>query len=1164
MSKNVKEYKSGGVGLMVMRFFKFLTLTALWAAVALMLFVAGAMTTAVKLLTSERLTGIVNRVATAYLNADVTTSRVELTYWSTFPRLTLEVDSLRVVSHSLNGLGADERAELPSGIDTLLTVNGFKGSVNLAQLPLGRIALYDVIIDGPMVNLVSVNDSLSNFDIVPPSESDTTESTMMVPDFSIERFAIVNAGPMTYRSLTDSIEGSVTLRRTELGGKDAPTYRVELHGDLSSPLIDEYQFEKIAVGADGSFCWSKDTPHSVAIKNLNVSVDEIATEINTEVDFTNDLVVKSFDLKVPSVDVQSLTRHAPSAYSKAIKPLRTDMTIGLEGSLTKPWNLADTTVMPTFECRIEIPDSKLEYGRARFKRIGADVTVAFDGESPDKSVVGVKRIVVEGPATAINVDGRLTSLLSDPKVDCRLKADMSLNRLPAELRRLIPAKLSGRLHADLTVKGRQSYLSRNGFHKLNIEGRLTGTELDVEMPERNVNAWLRKVTVEFGSSKSFVNNSHRVDSLLTASLKVDTAMLKADSIELALSGFAAGVGTSNRRESADTTLINPFGGSISVKRLDINSPIDSSRVRVRDFACRGSLRRYEGNNRVPELALNMSARRISAGDKHSHYSLRESDIAATAHLKPKRKMGAKLQAVYDSIAALNPELPADSLMTLARAERRKQRALSGRRDTTQTGEVVDFGLDAKMKELLQRWGVHGTIKAKTGRMFTPYFPLRNKMSNVDVEFTTDSLVLRDVKYQVGRSDFLINGTVSNLRRAMTSRRHVPIEIDFTLLSDTINVNEVVKAMFAGGAYADKHTAAAPTTGFGDLEDEAALEAAVAEQSDTISGPFLVPRNVSATLKMSARNIIYADMLLRQFRGVVDVYDGAINLNRLSARTDIGSVDMSALYSAPTRENMEFGFGMKVNDFHIDRFLAMFPSIDTVMPMLKDISGIVNANIAATSNVDTLMNFVMPTLRAAIKIEGDSLVLLDAETFKVLSKWLFFKNKERNMINHMSVEAVVENSQLELFPFMFDIDRYRLGVMGHNDLALNYDYHISVLKSPLPFKFGINLRGTPDDMKIRVGGAKFKENMVAERHEIVDTTRVNLIKQMSEVFRRGVTAARLGRLNIGGTRNQSVVNADTLSHNDSLMLIKEGLLEAPLPLPADTTVVATGKSKKKKK
>ena len=76
---------------------------------------------------------------------------------------------------------------------------------------------------------------------------------------------------------------------------------------------------------------------------------------------------------------------------------------------------------------------------------------------------------------------------------------------------------------------------------------------------------------------------------------------------------------------------------------------------------------------------------------------------------------------------------------------------------------------------------------------------------------------------------------------------------------------------------------------------------------------------------------------------------------------------------------------------------------------------------------------------------------------------------------MSVEMLVRDNVLRIFPFAFDIDRYRLGITGYNDLALNFDYHISVLKSPLPFKFGINIKGNPDKYKFRLGGAKYKDS-----------------------------------------------------------------------------------------
>ena len=168
-----------------------------------------------------------------------------------------------------------------------------------------------------------------------------------------------------------------------------------------------------------------------------------------------------------------------------------------------------------------------------------------------------------------------------------------------------------------------------------------------------------------------------------------------------------------------------------------------------------------------------------------------------------------------------------------------------------------------------------------------------------------------------------------------------------------------------------------------------------------------------------------------------------------------------------------------------------------------------------------------------------------------------------------MSLIVEDSYLELFPFMFDIDRYKLGVMGGNDLAMNYKYHVSVLKSPIPFKFGINLSGNADKMKVRLGGAKFKENMVGERIAIVDTTRINLVRDINTAFRRGVKRGGLGKLDLKSAQQELSADfngkeeSDTISHSDSLLFIKEGLLPAPPPPPV-TTTPQTDKGKKKKK
>ncbi len=220
-----------------------------------------------------------------------------------------------------------------------------------------------------------------------------------------------------------------------------------------------------------------------------------------------------------------------------------------------------------------------------------------------------------------------------------------------------------------------------------------------------------------------------------------------------------------------------------------------------------------------------------------------------------------------------------------------------------------------------------------------------------------------------------------------------------------------------------------------------------------------------------------------------------------------------------------------------------------MPLLQGIDGIINADIAATTKIDSAMNLDIPSLKAAGKISGDSLRVIDDETFRTIGKWLMFKHKERNVIDSMTVEMIVEDSRLQLFPFMFNLDRYKLGVTGSNDMAMNLNYHVAVLKSPLPFKFGINITGNPDKMKIRLGGAKFIEKNMSKTVSIADTTRINLVREISNIFRRGARNARVRTLDFSASQAMHPMpagstGADTISRSDSLYFIKEGLIAAP--------------------
>ena len=153
--------------------------------------------------------------------------------------------------------------------------------------------------------------------------------------------------------------------------------------------------------------------------------------------------------------------------------------------------------------------------------------------------------------------------------------------------------------------------------------------------------------------------------------------------------------------------------------------------------------------------------------------------------------------------------------------------------------------------------------------------------------------------------------------------------------------------------------------------------------------------------------------------------------------------------------------------------------------------------------------------------------------------------------------------MRIYPFTFNIDRYRLGVYGYNNMEMDFNYHLAVLKSPIPFRFGITISGNPKKYKVRFGGAKFKEDTAIESVDMAETTRINLINQINEVFKRGVRNSRFAKLKVArpaGFDPEFYSGNDAgLSAADSLRLIQEGLLEAPAPPKAP----APEKKKKKR-
>ena len=158
--------------------------------------------------TPERLTPIVREVASEYVQCEHEIGKVELTFFSTFPRFGLSIDSV-VVIHPMEGAPCDTVVHIPHAVlsvDVLAFLNEGKLSIPTLRMP-------DL-----QANIYVAADGSANYDVLGgEAESDEAEDTtaMALPFQTIQVDEIqLSARQLRYISKPDTMD--MTLRDTRI------------------------------------------------------------------------------------------------------------------------------------------------------------------------------------------------------------------------------------------------------------------------------------------------------------------------------------------------------------------------------------------------------------------------------------------------------------------------------------------------------------------------------------------------------------------------------------------------------------------------------------------------------------------------------------------------------------------------------------------------------------------------------------------------------------------------------------------------------------------------------------------------------------------------------------------------------------------------------------
>ncbi len=953
-----------------------------WTLLSVVVIVCILLFCAVKFIDSDRLAPMIEEIANDYVDGHVKIGKLKLGFHPHFPILGVEIEDLYVISHAFDSLPDNKRGLLPNYADSLLSLNYMAGSLDIKRLIVdNELSMHNVVLRGLGVNLVIAHDGKANYDIIALPTDTTAPPKKKMPGFRIDRFAIEQPKEIRFYNAADSTSASVLLLTdAAVDGNEQPTYRLKINGNVTSPkatLITN--LDQINFGVNGKVYWNPAQPGIVAMDEMELRGAFIKAVVSGEIDLTESPIVKKGIVDLKPVAISDLLTLLPDSIRqehRLYEPyFNTDATIGGRLELLKSMNLA-TDTLPTAKISISMPPSILDYGKAHLKDLALDLTINTVTNFPDGTTVDLQRFTIAGPGTQLMASAFVSTPVSDPSFDANVEGKVDFQDLPPIVLEKVSGYLAGVITADLQAKGSVSMFKPEHMHRLIADGSVAAKDVYF------LSADTSKM-VEIGQAKIDLDSKRIVNDLplLKTKIAVDTATILVSGVDLALGNISLNAGM-DASTATDTTRMVPVLGNLTVGRFNIVSITDSAGAKIRNIGGKVSLKETKRSGKMPEILADLNIGSVSAGSLSDRVLLHDTKVKASLLKGSKTSQTAQPRRTSQTSRTKHKEYsyiaPKDvyKYVYYKRTHRKKTKRVYGDVGAGNE-EVLVWNLTPQFRRFLNEWKLSGSVNTNNARLLTPLFPLQTQISTVALTFNNDTVNISNISVEAGHSDITMSGRISNVRRALTAGVRNDLKGTFSLLSDTIDINELAASVFTGASYvSDRKNGKIKEL---KADDDASLQSklnALSKKGPGRSSPVLIPVNIDANLRLDTRHLLYSDVDLINMGGDFLIYDGGVSIHDMKTNSDFGNLSLSALYSAPKEEDMQFGFGLDVKDFNIAKFVKLVPAIDSITPLMHDFSGFIGANIAATCRIDSGMNISLPSLNAAIKITALNLKKYD--------------------------------------------------------------------------------------------------------------------------------------------------------------------------------------------
>lgn len=1008
-------------------------------------------------LTPGRLADIAEKEADKYLDADVRIGKIDYKVFSTFPFLEIEIDSLQVISRSLDNIPDSIKHRLPPDYPMLFSAENIGGAINIRDLVHNKVLLKNLHLGDPVANVVMVDDSTANFLIFP-----TLPKTTNIPEMELDSITIAGPIDISFFDLGSATDLHLDVDGLKLGNvtgkKNAYDLSVAMKLSGESSGISIPKPLPIEIGGNVSYNVS---PFNLGVESFILNIPDL--NVSADIDLSEkdeNYLLERFDCKISSSNLLSLREWLPDTVKKElpqfISEISGNLPFAVSLNLDSPFNISALTEkdsgknfpidsIPSFNVRIEVNDADVRGRIPRFGLFyGENIKVAVDGVykkgRPQESSLHIEEL-------SLFTEGMNVSLTADliPKEDMMTMLETTANvsgtpdpRVEGILQHN-GITLNGKVMADIAL----SCLLDSWGYVGDNNGTPTFNYKSAKDIDFNGDFRINRISFSSADPKNPSSLSNLELSLKTDIPSLSQSNFDVENLDLRITFDKGNVNIPNSLQATlqdvDFSLGTSLSGSISSPKGKLGMDFKANGMALEET---GTAFNAEG------LDLNLSA------------NIFDTPVSITSNY------------------SINPAEGDDAIL--------QQRVAHS--------PIYLVVQNPTIQNLLSMASMNLDLKVNGGGFKSSDYLATCTFSDIDISTDFDRLSLNNLGVRIDDTGLKLNGTVDGLRAFFGSGSPSLLDIKLNADFDNVDINRLSGAYYAaverknGKPYDFTLPPAGPFTA-----------------ADSLC--ILIPRNLKADINLYSKRAEYMNFSFSPLSTKIILDNGAATLSRLTIGAPYGQVSVDWTYSTSSFDNIFMALNANIDHFDFTQFFRSFPELTEKMPQLANLAGEITANANGKFLMFPSMFLNLPSMNAKFNVEGKDFSFAREGMVEFITHLMMIKGDEPIRLTDFHIDGNFHDCLLRLNPFKLKFDGYQLGFAGVNNLQGEMYYHVALEKSPFHIPFAVNLVGHFKHPEVRFGGTTVKDGREREISANLDAvTNINIMQQLSRGWKMFIMKA----------------------------------------------------------